>query len=282
MASYLEEARRIYDLSVESFLYTTFTSLASFKAIRDLPTLGNLLKNLVTSLSSRVAERFEEVRLRQVLSYPAVFLSGRPETTPALYQLMSYTDLVQGVQYPAGGFTAVVDALYRLAEQRGVRTGDDTGVRHVPADVVVSCTDVHHTETALLPKRLRSHSESWWRRRNPGIGTALVMLGVRGELRTCPTTTCCSARTGLPTSTRSSSSTASRTAARTPSTSPSPRSSMRRLLRMATKTSSCSFQSPPIRPSGTGRRTGLWRRIRWKKMQTPPWISSPSGPGSRI
>ncbi|RIX36928.1 phytoene desaturase [Corynebacterium falsenii] len=227
VASYLEEARRIYDLSVESFLYTTFTSLASFKAIRDLPTLGNLLKNLVTSLSSHVAERFEDVRLRQVLSYPAVFLSGRPETTPALYQLMSYTDLVQGVQYPAGGFTAVVDALYRLAEQRGVRfhfnaevtavettplhatdlagkvrarlggqraravgigvrtgdgAGEDTGVRHVPADVVVSCADVHHTETALLPKRLRSHSEGWWRRRNPGIGTVLVMLGVRGEL----------------------------------------------------------------------------------------------------
>ena len=38
VASYLEEARRIYDLSVESFLYTTFTSLASFKAVRDLPT----------------------------------------------------------------------------------------------------------------------------------------------------------------------------------------------------------------------------------------------------
>jgi phytoene desaturase len=60
---------------------------------------------------------------------------------------------------------------------------DASGVeRHVPADVVVSAADLHHTETRLLPDALRTYPESWWRRRVAGPGAVLVFLGVRGRL----------------------------------------------------------------------------------------------------
>ncbi|WP_309248128.1 hypothetical protein [Rothia santali] len=52
----------------------------------------------------------------------------------------------------------------------------------LPAGVVVSAADLHHTETALLPAGLRTRPEWTWRRRNPGIGTVLAYLGVSGEL----------------------------------------------------------------------------------------------------
>ena len=50
------------------------------------------------------------------------------------------------------------------------------------ADVVVSCADLHHTETRLLPKEKRTYDERYFAPRDPGLGTVLVMLGVEGEI----------------------------------------------------------------------------------------------------
>ena len=146
--------------------------------------------------------------LRQVLGYPAVFLGASPATAPAIYHLMSALDLGDGVQYPRGGFWALMQRLAELAEQQGavLTTGAEvdaittsggrvTGVRwrdaagtthHSPADVVVSAADLHHTETQLLEPADRSYPEQWWRRRTSGPGAVLVLLGVRGELPALP------------------------------------------------------------------------------------------------
>ena len=102
--------------------------------------------------------------------------------------------------YPRGGFTEVIAAVARVARAQGVqiRTGSPvtqivtdagraTGIRLADgtvhdADVVVSAADLHTTETRLLPPSQRTYSERWWRRRNPGPGALLVLLGVDGEL----------------------------------------------------------------------------------------------------
>jgi phytoene desaturase len=52
----------------------------------------------------------------------------------------------------------------------------------LPADVVVGAADLHHLETALLPRHLQTHPEPSWRRRSPGPGAVLAMLGVEGRL----------------------------------------------------------------------------------------------------
>lgn len=216
---YLAEAGDTYRVAVDRFLYTHFSSPAPFLGRVVLRRAARLARLLTGSLETLVNARFTDRRLRQILSYPAVFLSSRPAATPALYQLMSYTDLVQGVKYPLGGFTAVVDALRRLAEDHGVviRTGAEvtrirtdrasanplrripglgrvwptraraTGVELadgtvVDADLVVSAADLHHTETALLPAGLRTYPEPHWRHADAGVGAVVVMLGVRGGL----------------------------------------------------------------------------------------------------
>ncbi|MBE7325219.1 phytoene desaturase [Nocardioides sp. Y6] len=212
---YLDSAREAYDLAVEHFLYTSFESPRSLLApdvLRRAPRLGELL---LRSLESFVARRFTDRRLRQVLGYPAVFLGSSPAKVPALYHLMSSMDLDDGVLYPQGGFTTLVDSLAGLARAAGARltTGADvtavetrprgggvrvsrrraevTGVtyrdaagerRVVEADVVVGACDLHHLETRLLPVDLQTYPESWWHRRDPGPGAVLVHLGVRGEL----------------------------------------------------------------------------------------------------
>ena len=117
---YLDSAHDTYDLALRHFLYTTFASWRPF-AHRDvvsrLHRLGPLLGR---SLDSRVAARFRDVRLRQVLGYPAVFLGSSPDRAPSMYHLMSALDLDGGVRYPQGGFARVVDAVAGLAVGAGV------------------------------------------------------------------------------------------------------------------------------------------------------------------
>lgn len=200
LGEYLDSARDTYEMAVDKFLYTNFSSplpLMTSEVLRRAPDLARLL---TTPLESFVTKRFADTRLRQMLTYPAVFLSSHPERTPSMYHLMSHTDLEQGVKYPQGGFTAVVEALALLAEDNGatIRLGADvnaityegsraTGVRlvggeEIAADIVVSAADLHFTETRLLPPSKRTYTEKWFASRDPGLGTVLVMLGVRRKL----------------------------------------------------------------------------------------------------
>ncbi|MDE0545678.1 phytoene desaturase family protein [Microbacterium sp. C7(2022)] len=200
LSAYLDSAEDAYGLAVQRFLYDTYESYAGLRdpeVLRRLPQLSLLLAR---PLAAKVEKDFTEPRLRQILEYPAVFLGGTPYGVPSLYHLMSHLDLSDGVRYPRGGFTEIIRAIERLAVAQGVdvRTGSPvarittegeraTGVEleggaTFSADLVVSTADLHHTETALLPPRLRTYPDKWWDTKTPSPGALLVMLGVRGRI----------------------------------------------------------------------------------------------------
>lgn len=204
LREYLASAQDAYELAVTRFLYDSY---ASTKGLRDpalLRRLPQLLPLLARPLHRHIESRFHDPRLRQVLGYPAVFLGGSPFDVPSLYHLMSHLDLGDSVAYPMGGFTTIIDAIARLARDRGVtietgtpvvaietagsravgvRVQDVSGAsRFVPADIVVGAGDLHHIETELLPPERQTYPESWWKKRTPSPGALLLLLGVEGEL----------------------------------------------------------------------------------------------------
>ncbi len=198
--TYLDSAGEAYELAVSRFLYDTY---ASTKGLRDpavAARLPQLVPLLTRSLDRHVSRTFRDRVLRQILAYPAVFLGASPSAAPSLYHLMSHLDLDDGVRYPRGGFTEIIDAIARLARDAEVTIHTDTPVAQIlvddgratglrlgdgsvhTADIVVSTADLHHTETALLAPTARSYSARWWSRRDPGPGALLVLLGVSGAL----------------------------------------------------------------------------------------------------
>ncbi len=214
IARYLDSAADTYTTAVGAFLYNPFAdprALARRDVLHRLPRLARLL---TTSLHRYGAKVAADTRLQRILDYPAVFLGASPYTAPAMYHLMSHMDLADGVFYPRGGFRAVIAAIEKLAHAHGVRivTGAEatrittkqgrvTGVEwmpaaappastrtssapatHLPADLVVSAADLHHTETRLLGPVDRDRSPRHWRRLDPGPSAVLAMLGVTGSL----------------------------------------------------------------------------------------------------
>lgn len=203
LARHLDSAARTARIANDRFLYTDFSHPRAFLPGRDLGELPRLATLLGTSLQNMVEASFSDRRLRQILQYPAVFLGGAPALAPALFHLMSTFDLEDGVQYPRGGFTTVIDAFARRARAAGAQLHTSArvhrilvehgavhgiavsrnGVLHEEAfDRVVSTVDMHHSDTALLPSTARERSAARWKRMNPGTGAVLAMLGIRGRL----------------------------------------------------------------------------------------------------
>ncbi len=201
MRDYAAESKQLYDLALERFLYTTFErpmSVANPAVMRSLPKLASLLTR---SLGSKVAASVRDPRLRQILGFHAVFLGSSPSRAPSLFSLMSHLDLTDGVRYPRGGMYALIEALERMAVEEGVEIRTSTPARRIvvesngiasgvelgngevlPADLVVSGADMHHTETELIEPAHQWQPERKWKDRQPGISALLVMAGVKGEL----------------------------------------------------------------------------------------------------
>lgn len=215
LEDYLRSATDAYDVAVERFLYTNFDSFTSLLHPAVLARSPRLARLLTQSLERFIAGKFTDRRLRQVLGYPAVFLGSAPGRAPSMYHLMSRMDIGDRVLYPQGGFTRLIEAIAALAEKQGAQlhpgatvtavetapgpasgdgprvtgvtyTDSDHTTRTLSADVVVGAMDLHHLETRLLPREQRSYPEPWWRRRSPGPGAVLVMLGVEGRLPELP------------------------------------------------------------------------------------------------
>ncbi|GAA4919812.1 phytoene desaturase family protein [Nesterenkonia rhizosphaerae] len=204
LEKYLSSAEETYQLAVQKLLYSTYSSTRSFLEPELLTRLPKLLRLLGEPLDRFIARHTSDERLQQILGYPAVFLGTSPRDAPSLYHLMSHLDINQGVLYPKGGFSAVVNAVERIALREGVEIRTNCRARHITgargratgvhftdehgqrqflqASVVVSTADMHTTETQLLAPDHRSLKPRLWGRRDPGPSAVLGLLGVSGEL----------------------------------------------------------------------------------------------------
>ncbi len=136
--AYLTSAKEVYDLAVRRFLYTTYQSLLPLLRPDVLRNAARLVSLLVRPLDRHIARSFHDNRLAQVLGYPAVFLGTSPDRAPSMYHLMSHLDLDDGVLYPRGGLTEVVESLTRLAEAEGVHLRTGTTVTEIVTEPVAA------------------------------------------------------------------------------------------------------------------------------------------------
>jgi len=201
---YLDSAKNVYELAKRKFLYTSFAKLGPVFTREVVRQGGTFLRLLTRPLSRLVARTVKDRRLRQILGYPAVFLGSSPKLTPSMYHLMSHLDLSDGVLYPMGGFSGVIQSIHQLAIDEGVTIVTDadvsrilvvdgaaTGIEYVDvagttqrvdADVVVSAADLHHTETKLLEPVNQTYPQHYWDTHLPGPSALLLYMGVEGEL----------------------------------------------------------------------------------------------------
>ena len=208
MEKYLDSAKETYEIAKEHFLYTSFQDLRPLLVKQVLKRTGTLVRLLTTPIMTFVKRHTSNPRIQQLLGYPAVFLGSSPYLAPSMFHLMSYLDLEDGVLYAEGGFTRVIDSMREVIEDHGVTIMTNTKVNAIAtervrgkaratgvtykesdghthtlsADIVVSTTDLHHSETQLLPEELQTYPQKWWDKKVAGPSAVLLYLGVKGEV----------------------------------------------------------------------------------------------------
>lgn len=195
---YLKEAAFKYEVGINKLVHKPGRSISEFLD-RDI-FKGAFRLDVFTSIKKHIEKHFKNPRLRQLMEFPVLFLGALPENTPALYSLMNYADIKGGTWYPRGGMYSVVEAMYKLAVELGVKfifneeaqeiaIQDATAKKLITnkdvyeADVIISGADYHFTEENLLPKEYRSYSEGYWEKRVMAPSCLLYFVGLNKKLK---------------------------------------------------------------------------------------------------
>ncbi len=114
---YVTFVTRLYRLQIRDFIDRNFDSPVDLA--------GSSLAKLValrgfSRLAPTVARYFRDERLQRVFSFQALYAGVSPARARALYAVISYMDLVEGVSYPVGGMNALPTAMEAAARKAGV------------------------------------------------------------------------------------------------------------------------------------------------------------------
>ena len=195
--AFLKEAEYKYSVGINKLVHKPGQSLSEFF---DWDLIKGLLRlDVFNSMKAHVAKHFSNPKLKELMEFPVLFLGALPEKTPALYSLMNYADIKGGTWYPQGGFYSVVQSMYDVAIELGVKFHFAQQVRSIrvenglakkvmtessefEADVVIGAADYHHVETKLLQPEYRSYSEKYWNERVMAPSCLIFYIGLNKKI----------------------------------------------------------------------------------------------------
>lgn len=198
LEKYLKGAACKYEAGVNNLVLKPSRSLTEFM---DWKTISGVFKlQVFSSIKSHIEKYFKHPKLRQLMEFPVLFLGALPQDTPALYSLMNYADIKGGTWYPEGGMYAVVEGMYKLALELGVKfcfEEEVTGIMikgktaktvatnkdFYRVDAIISGADYYFTETKLLPEECRSYSPDYWDKRVMAPSCLLYYVGLNKKLK---------------------------------------------------------------------------------------------------
>ena len=200
--SFMKEAVYKYEAGINKLVHKpgqSYTEFLDWDLVK-----GVFRLDVFTSMKKHIGKHFKNPRLQQLLEFPVLFLGALPEHTPALYSLMNYADIKLGTWYPQGGMYKIVEGMFSVAEELGVKFVFNADVKEIKivngvateviancqlpvansykADVVVGAADYHFIETNLLSKKYRSYSEEYWNKRVMAPSCLLYYIGLNKKL----------------------------------------------------------------------------------------------------
>lgn len=169
--AYLRDAREVYELTKDIFIFSPFDGFREFLKPRNLPLLPKLPRlRFLSSLHAEHRRRFRDPRVIQLFDRFATYNGSNPYRAPATLMVIPWVEIGLGAWYPEGGVWKIADALAAVAKRCGaaihtsspvsrirVHNGRAVGLTladgtEVDADHVISNVDVHVTRRFLLGK----------------------------------------------------------------------------------------------------------------------------------
>jgi phytoene desaturase len=202
---FMAEAAYKYNVGINKLVHKpgqSFTEFLDWDVIK-----GVFKLDVFTNMKKHVGKYFKHPKLKEMMEFPVLFLGALPQNTPALYSLMNYADIKLGTWYPQGGMYKIVEGMYSLAKELGVKFYFDCNVTEINitenkatsvtavitnneqqttnnflADVVVGAADYNFIETKLLPEKCRTYTDDYWNKRVMAPSCLLYYVGLNKKL----------------------------------------------------------------------------------------------------
>lgn len=167
LLAYLEEGGRHYKESMPKLVERDFHSLPEF--INPSNLLLFLRLKALTRHSSNIAKYFKDPRLQMAFTFQDMYMGLSPFESPAVYSLMQYAELANGLWYPKGGMYSITEALVKIAKKLGVQFIMNAPVKNILvndhraiglamcdgrillSDIVIANADLGYVYDQLLP-----------------------------------------------------------------------------------------------------------------------------------
>jgi phytoene desaturase len=164
---YLQEGHRNYHLALPNVVNRPFDSALEFFTFKNLILL--LRMNALSKHFDHIRNYFRDDRLKVAFTFQNMYMGVNPTKAPAIFSLMQYTELADGVWFPKGGMYSIIESLTRIARKWGVQFifkapvekiningRKATGVtledgQKITADIVIANADLPYVYRHLLP-----------------------------------------------------------------------------------------------------------------------------------
>jgi phytoene desaturase len=197
LKAFIADAKYKYETAMSEYVWRISDSIMEYADLKLLIKAFQL--RIFQSFRSEVRAKFSHPSLVSLIEFPVLFLGSTPDSTPAMYSMMNYADLVLGTWYPMGGMHRIVDAFVNIASASGAKLlteqevvkidVENSKARYVrtkdhvyEADIVVAGSDYHHTEQTLLDPEHRTYSADYWDKRTMSPSSLIFYLGVNKKL----------------------------------------------------------------------------------------------------
>lgn len=145
MEKLLKSAGKFFHDTDEMVIKKNYNSLAQWLFTLARVPMGHAPK-LLRSVWKELGRYFDSEEVKQIFSLVAFFLGATPYDTPAVYTLLTYTELVHdGYHNVRGGMYKIVEGLLNEAEKRGIKIHYNIEITGFQEDNgrLVSLTDQH-------------------------------------------------------------------------------------------------------------------------------------------
>ena len=197
LEEFLRDAQFKYELSMRDLVFKPGLSFSEY-AYAGLIAAA-FRKRFFYPFSKHVRKYFSHPHLIALMEFPVIFLGGMLQDVPALYSLMNYAGLKLGTWYPMGGFGRIIDAMVRVAAEKGtqfhynapvekieVRDDEARGIfingQRIEVDAVLASADYHHVENELLAATHRNYREAYWERKTFAPSCLIYFLGISKKI----------------------------------------------------------------------------------------------------
>jgi phytoene desaturase len=187
---------RVYRLELPHFIDRNYDS--PLDLVRDPMALVRLVRlGGLRKLAPTVAGFFRDERLQRIFSFQSMYAGLSPFEALAIYSVITYMDMVEGVYFPEGGMHEVPRALTKAAEKAGATfkfatpieritrhaDGSVQGVRLSSGELIAADAVVCNVDVAVAYRSLLGLSAPRVAGRGRYSPSCIVWLaGVRGTL----------------------------------------------------------------------------------------------------